>query len=351
LNIATRIHGVGAYIPERKITNEDVIGMLRLASAAYLPPEDLVKLIEKAKSNLAKTGNSTRYWCRENEYCTDIARIAAERALDDAEIDPKDVDLLIFTGMSKAFVEPATGHVLRHELGLVNANVIDTQDACTSFIKSMEIANSHIKSGAYKTVLIAAGERSYDWADFTCKTIEDLAWKFGSLTIGDAAGAMVLQSTDDPEYTQENRHMRFYFKIADGTFLTCHIGLNYRFGTRYRLNSHSSRLINTGLQMVMELLFEILEQDLWKGIEYDNLFIHDIGKIIDDMVLPMIRQANICVPDTYKSFFPKYGNIASATLPVSLYLAKQDGRLKRGNLVVYVCPSAGVQAGVSVFRY
>ncbi len=349
--VASRITGVGAYVPERKITNDDVLNLLEKNSAPYLEDKDFNKLIKKAKDTLKKAGSSIRYWCDENQYCTDIAKIAAERAIADAGISAAEIDLIIFTGMSKAFVEPATAHVLRHELGATNANVIDTQDACTSFMKSLELADSLIKTGNYRTILIACGERTYDWADFVCKTVDELKWKFGSLTIGDAAGAMVIQGTEAAPYIEDPRHMRFFYRLDGGSYATCHIGLNFRVGERYRLHSHSARLIRTGYEVMLGLLIEKIAEEPWKDLKYDNLFIHDIGRIIDGMVLPAMREANVHVPDTYRSFFPEYGNVASASFPLSLYLAKNDGRLKPGNLAIYVCPAAGVQAGIMAFFF
>ena len=351
MEISSRIAGVGVYVPEREITNEKALNLLKEASAGYLSREDFDKLLEKAARNLKKAGNDTRYWCEEDQYCTDIALAAARQALEDAEIDAKDLDLIIFTGMSKAFVEPATAHVLRHEIGATKADVIDTQDACTSFMKSIQIADSFIKTGSYRRVLVAAGERSYDWADFRCKTLDELKWKFGSLTIGDAAGAMVVQSTTDPLYVGNPKHMDFYYHIEDGTYALCHIGLNHRIGDRYRLHSDSTNLIRTGMKAILELVAEILNTEEYRDIQYDNLFIHDIGKIIEDLMLPSIRAAQICVPDNYKSFFSKYGNVGSVSLPLAAWLAKEDGRLKRGNLCAYICPAAGVQAGVMFFVY
>jgi 3-oxoacyl-[acyl-carrier-protein] synthase-3 len=333
------------------MTNDDVLELLKASSANYLDESSTKELIERGKRILAKSGNVTRCWCEEDQYCTDIARIASERALADAGIQAEELDLIIFTGMSKAFVEPATAHVLRHEIGASRANVIDTQDACTSFMKSIELADSLIKNGSYGTILIATGERTYDWADFACKTLDEFSVKSASLTIGDAAGAVVMQGTYDPFYVNNPKHMRFYYRIVDGTYEICHIGLNYRFGERYRLSSDSTRLVQTGMQAIMELLIERLEEDEWKDFQYDNLFVHDIGKIIDELVLPFLREANLCVPDTYRSFFPEYGNVACASLPLGMWLAKQEGRLEPGNLVLFVCPAAGVQGAGMVFSY
>jgi 3-oxoacyl-[acyl-carrier-protein] synthase-3 len=311
----------------------------------------LDKLIENARAKLIKAGNNTRFWCEENQYSTDIARCAAERAMADAGIEAKEIDLLIYTGMSKAFVEPATGHVLRHELGALNANVIDTQDACSSFIKSIEIADSLIKTEKYRTILIAAGERTYDWADFTCKTVDELAWKFGSLTIGDAAGALVLQKTAEPQYLQNPFHLRAFYKLVDGEYATCHIGLNYRFGERYRLHSNSSRLVRLGMQSFMDLAIDVIAREEFSDFHCDSLFVHDIGSVIDEVVIPFMKAANLPVPENYRSYYPRFGNVASASLPLGMDLAKQDGRLQRGNLAVFVCPAAGVQTGVLIFVY
>ncbi len=349
--VTSKITGLGIYIPERKVTNEDVLHLLEAHSIAYLSSKDFEKLMTKARQQLEKSGNVTRYWCTEEQYCTDIAKIASERALADAGLEAGELDLILFTGMSKAFVEPATAHVLRHEIGAFNANVMDTQDACTSFMKSIELADSLIQCGRYENVLVVAGERTFDWADFTCKTVYELDWKFGSMTIGDAAGAVILQPTREPGYTKNPKHMRFFYHIEDGTYATCHIGLNFRIGERYRLHSHSARLIRTGLKAIMSLVVELLHQEEFQGIQYDNLFIHDIGKMIDDLVLPSLRKSDVCIPDTYRSYFPEYGNIASVSFPMGLWLAREEGRLKPGNDCVYICPAAGVQAGVMVFTF
>ena len=349
--IGSRIAGIGSYVPERKITNDDVLSMLIERSSGFLSPADLEKLLGKAKHKLAKSGNDTRFWCKENQYCTDIAREASKSALQSAGIDAKDLDLVIFTGMSKAFIEPATAHVLRHEIGATRANVFDTQDACTSVMKSLEIANALIQTGRYKKVLIACGERSYDWADFACKTVEELSWKFGALTIGDAAAAVVLEATEDPQYTQNARHMRFFYRIMDGTYPTCHIGLNHRIGDRYHLYSNASLLIRTGLTAILELLSELYQDKEWFPEHYDTLFIHDIGQIIEELVIPNIKAAGIHVPETYKSYYPKFGNVASASFPLCMSLARDEGRMKRGDLCVFVCPAAGVQGGIMSFVY
>jgi len=352
MSVATRIAGIGTYVPERKIDNDHVLGLLRDHSAPYLTDEEFSALMDKAGKNLEKAGNVTRYWCREDEYCTDIAREASLKAMEDAGVEPADIELIIFTGMSKAFVEPATANVLQGELGAVNANVIDTQDACSSFIKSMQIADCFIKTGLYRTVLVACGERTFDWGDFQCKSVEELKWKFGALTIGDAAGAMVLQATEDPLYTEAEHHMECSFRTKGKSFAACNIGLNYRVGERYKLQSHSNKLFST----VLELGAQLFSETEWRFLDFKNVFTHDIGRLMQDYELPLflklIEAAGRPVPEFYyRPTFSEYGNVASASLPLGMRLVLDEGKLERGSRAVFFGGAAGVQAFGATFIY
>ena len=272
MSVSSEITGIGVYIPKRKISNHDVLQMLKEKSEPYLKRQELDEILFIAGERLAKAGNVTRYWCEENEYCTDIAYHASTAALEDAGITAAEVDLIIFTGMSKAFVEPATAHVLRHKLQALNANVIDTQDACTSFIKSMEIGHALISSGHYRCILVVAGERTFDWADMVCKTKDELSWKFGSLTIGDGAGAVILQATSEQAYAGDGNHMKFSYELNDGQYHLCTIGLNYSLGERYKLYTHTPDLFKSAYAVTRDCVKHYFQTMNSTGFMYDNFF-------------------------------------------------------------------------------
>jgi 3-oxoacyl-[acyl-carrier-protein] synthase-3 len=351
MGIGTKIAGMGMYIPSIKVDNKKVIDLLRNQSRAYLQPNELDALIFEAEDKLEKVGSKTRYYCEQDEYCIDIALKASKAALEDAKIEAEELDMIFFTGMSKAFVEPATAHVLKHELKAKNANVLDTQDACISFIKTLELADALIKTGKVKRVLIASGERSYDWADFTCKTPSELIWKFASLTIGDGAGALVVEKTDQSGYVRDKHHFRFFYKLYSEHFNACTIGLNYYYGERYKLYSHSKKLIEVGRKATAELIQEVFSNGAWKAYKYDNLIFHNVGNIVDGLIEQMLKDADAYIEGKSKAFFPNLGNIGSASLPVALCLARQEKKLKRGNRVFVIVPAAGVQCGIMSFRY
>ncbi len=351
MSVSSKVTGFGVYIPKRKISNDDVLQMLKRKSEPYLNSSDLDEILESANEKLAKAGNVTRYWCEQDEYCPDIAYRAALAALDDAGIRAGDIDLIIFTGMSKAFVEPATAHVIRHKLQALNANVIDTQDACTSFIKSIEIAHALIGSGRYRRVLIVAGERTFDWADMVCKTKDELAWKFGSLTIGDGAGAIVLEATDEAMYLEDASHMKFTYQLSDGRYHLCTIGLNYSLGERYKLFTHTPGLFKEVYGLTKECVKNHFKQANSHATAYDNLFFHDVGKLAHTLMLSILEDSSITVKYPEANFYPEYGNVASVSLPLSMCRAREKGYFKKGNLAICVIPASGTQCGMFSLRY
>ena len=273
-------------------------------------------------------------------------------AVADAGIDAEEIDYLIFTGMSKAFVEPASAHVLRAGLGAERAVVIDTQDACTSFIKSLQIADCLIRSGGCRKILIASGERTFDWADFACTRLEDLTWKFGSLTIGDGAGAMVLQATQDPGYLAWPYHFHLACRAVSNTFSYCQIGLNHAQGERYKLRSHSGKLFKTATDAALDLIADKQQTDPdWLTQRIECLLFHDIGQYLQKKVMPAFSHFFPNVTWEYLSYFNRLGNIGSSSLPVGLALSREAGMLNRGDRVLFACPAAGVQAGILTFVY
>jgi 3-oxoacyl-[acyl-carrier-protein] synthase-3 len=328
-----------------------VLALLKEQSTPYLLKDDLQTVLEMALKAMTRAGCKTRHWCRPQEYCTDLGLRAARLALEDANLAPQAIEMIIFTGLSKAFVEPATAHVIKAELGAHQANAIDTQDACTSFVKSMELASALISSHRYRNVMIVCGERTFDFIDFSCKTVDEFDWKVGGLTIGDAAGAMILQASDDVEYVEDPYHWHFSHKFLPNSYALCTVGLNHPIGQRYRAISNARRLVRELSETVLQIAPETFAQEKFRGFQCDNLFVHEIGTVGVDTISESLRRAEVAIPETFRSFFPEYGNVASASLPLGLMLAKKENRLKPKAHCMYICPSAGLQVSLGLFKY
>lgn len=348
---AVRVAGVGSYVPERVVSNDDVLARLRTASQSYLDAAVMEGLLAKARHKLEKAGSRERRWCAPGEYSPDIATHAARAALEDACLAATELDYIIYTGMSRALLEPATAHILKNAIGAHNANVIDTTDACVAFIKSLDIAGALIATGRIRTALVVCGEVTSDFVDLTCKTPEELLWKFGSLTIGDAAGAFVLQATNEPPYVSDPLHWQFGYRLRPDSWATCTVGLQYRHGERYQLHSDSRRLFEMGQQESQALVRGLFAAAPFEGAQFDHLFCHQVSNQVEELFLATFRELGVAIPPTHRMFFPEYGNVGSASLPLAVSMAVREGTLRRGDLSAYVCPSAGIQAGAIFFRY
>ncbi len=103
--------------------------------------------------------------------------------------------------------------------------------------------------------------------------------------------------------------------------------------------------------MGKKLLKRVLSIDKWKQYPFDIIFAHNVGLITDGMMFSLWKRYGINVSDKYLPYFHLYGNVGSISLPLGLFIAQKDGRLKRGMNAVYGCPAAGVQCGLMFFKY
>lgn len=343
--INSKISGVGVYIPQIEISNEYVLNRLEQASSPYLLKDELTTLLDKAVFKINKAGCNTRFWAAKNEHCSDLGYKASLEALSGAGIEAGELDAMFFAGMGHDLVEPATGHILKDLLEATNCNyVLDTQDGCTSFMKTIQLADGLIKTGTYKKILIATGEITHQWADFTCKTIEELAWKIAALTIGDGGGAVIMEKTEESIY---DNSMQFDYEVANGQYSqTCTVGLTYKAGEFNKMLTHSKRLILAG-----EECGKILFNRIFKpGDQFDSFIYHNVGSEVDRIMNGLLKNAGVILPD-HCSFFADYGNIGAASFPVALHTSREKGLLKRGNHTLFCCPASGPQVGVMRFKY
>ena len=349
-NYTSKIAGVGTFCPERKVDNAFLLEKLERDNASSLSKEDRTQLINIAEFALDRMGAKTRYWAADDEYCTDLGRNASKMALEDAGISPNELDLVIFTGVTHAFVEPASAHVIREDLNALNADVIDTQDACASFVKSLDIADCMIRAGRYKKILIATGESGCSLWSYEFKSLEEAKYKLGLLTMGNVGGAVVVEATQEEEYLNFPYHMVFsYLYEGNGSYAHSNIGFHHSAGKLCELHVDAKILYPTA----MKLFVKFFQETEWMNLSFDNLFVHDVGRIIEEL-LPRFRRKETkegVLPDNYKSFFPESGNIGPASLPMSMDMAKNDGRLKRGNRVLFVGGASGIQVCATTFLY
>ena len=164
------ISAVGSYVPEKVLTNAD-----------------LEKLVDTTDEWItARTGIGERRIAADDEYTSDMATWAAKRALDRAEGDPADVDLIILETITPVMPFPATACLVQEKLGAHNAAAFDIEAACSGFVYALEIGQQFIMSRTYDTVLVIGAEKLSSIVDFEDRNT--------CVLFGDGAGAAVLQN-------------------------------------------------------------------------------------------------------------------------------------------------------------
>ncbi|HBR22589.1 MAG TPA: 3-oxoacyl-ACP synthase, partial [Nitrospiraceae bacterium] len=171
--LRTKIIATGSYVPERVLTNFD-----------------LEKMVDTSDEwIMERSGIRERRIASEKEAASDLANEAAKAAFKKADIKPKDIELIIVATVTGDMPTPATACHLQHKLGIKKAAAFDVNAACSGFLYGISIADSFIKSGVYKRILLVGSEvlsRFTDWEDRTTCVI-----------FGDGAGAVILEATDE----------------------------------------------------------------------------------------------------------------------------------------------------------
>ena len=322
----SRIIGLGYYAPEKVYDN------------AYM--ESIVDTNDEWITQ--RTGIKERRIAAENEYTSDLATIAAERALSDAGLDAKEIELIILTTVTPDYFTPSTACVVQKNLGADNAAAFDVNAACSGFVTAMTIADQFIKAGTYKNVLIVCADvlsKATDYADrSTC------------VLFGDGAGAAVISAGED------NKILSTWIgaRGEGGDKLT---SLAYKVDPEEaeKRVSHIRNTIWMAGGEVMKFAVKIMA-------EAANKVVADAGLTWEDIDIIIPHQANLRIVDsaakrmgvsTDKMFvnLERYGNTSGASIPIALCEARDAGRLKKGDKAVLVGFGGGLTWGAALIEY
>ncbi len=344
-----KILNISYAIPSLKVSNQDLLREVMERSRKHLSFADLKKLEKRVKTFFRMSGTDTRYHRNAGERALDFALSAGKKALDATGVDPEDIDLLIYAGVGRGWIEPATANLFQHELGLARATCFDVMDACASWIRSLSIAKSFLDQAAYRMVMILNCEFSFrEYAQMEITDLDDLQNSFSAYTIGEAATATILTNDGD----QEN--CRFSFRTWGEKHGLCKIPLpnaadftpenGHRPITPMSFFTSPAELfaftINKLIGHFRETL-PIAEKD------HDLIIGHAVSGSATHRV---VRKLGLDPGRVFETH-PRFGNTVSASLPLGLAVAESEGRLKRGMRVLLLMGSAGVTTGLGSVEY
>ena len=318
------ILGCGSYLPERVLSNDD-----------------LAKLIDTSDSWIVdRTGIKRRHIASDGETTSDLALEAAKRALKHADIGPSDLDVVIVATTTPDETFPATATRIQARLGMTRGAAFDVQAVCTGFIYGLSVADCFIRAGQAKTVLVIGAEtmsRILDWKDRgTC------------VLFGDGAGAAVL-SAGEGKGTAADRGILNTRIFSDGRL----------HDLLYTDGGVSSTGTAGYLRMQGREVFKHAVTNIANAIEQstqaEGLTPHDIDWFVPHQANQRIldgtaRKLGIS-PERVISTIAEHGNTSAASVPLALTAAVQDGRIKRGDLVLMEAMGGGFTWGAALVRW
>jgi 3-oxoacyl-[acyl-carrier-protein] synthase III len=322
------VHGVGMAVPDRVMTNDD-----------------LAKIVETSDEWIAqRTGIRERRVAGPKDTASTLSVTASRQALAMAGIAAEEIDMVVCGTVTGDMAFPSTSCLVQAEIGAKNAGAFDVGAACAGFIYSTAVAASMIESGAVKTALVIGVDvltKFVDWTDrSTC------------VLFGDGAGAVILRADSGTD-----RGVMKTVMLADGTggpHITSELG-----GSRFPIGAPESegrrRTIYMNGTEVYRFAVGAIGDACCRVLDLAGLTPEDIDLFVPHQAnLRIIQSAQkrLDLPDEKVLVnVDKYGNTSGGSIPIGLYEAQANGRLKPGNVVMTVGFGAGLVWGANLIRW
>lgn len=313
-----KIIGCGGYLPSKIVSNDEL--------AKFVDTND-----EWIRT---RTGISQRHIAGDTEYTSHLALKAAEKAIEDAGMSVNDIDLIITCTTTPDNSFPSVATKLQGYLGLNNVPSFDLQAVCAGFVYGVQVANSLISSGKYKTILLIGAEKMtslLDWEDrATC------------VLFGDGAGSVILQRSDDNSGIIDSN----IFSSGAYEILYTNGGVS--------MNGSSGKIIMQG-QKLFRLAVEKMHQSIEELLRKNNFTVNDIDYFIPHQANVRIinKLAELLNVEDHKvvKTVEKHANCSAASIPLALSTLKASNKIKKGDIILFSAIGAGLTWGSALLRW
>jgi 3-oxoacyl-[acyl-carrier-protein] synthase-3 len=322
------ITGYGSFAPEKLLTNDD-----------------LEKMVDTSDQWITtRTGIKVRHITKDNETTAYLSTQAAKRALEVANLDPADLELIIVATITPEMVFPSTASFVQRSLHASKAWVFDLAAACSGFVYGLSIVQQFIESGRLKNALVIGAETLTKITDWTDRT--------SCILFGDGAGAFVLERKEDGQ-----KGIIYSTMHSDGDrweALNCQA-----YGSLYP----ADKKLDDPKKIYMQIKGrEVYQQAIRRIVETVNECLDHCRLSMDDIKMVISHQMNariiesaakrLEIPDE-KVFINinEYGNTSAASVPIAFDDCAKKGQIKRGDLIILVAFGAGLTWGANVVEF
>lgn len=330
----SRIVGMGFYVPENVVTNNDLSKMM--------DTDD--QWIQE------RTGIKERRWVVPGEDSTSGMGVkAATMALEQANMDASEIDFIVFATLSPDYYFPGPGVLVQQALGLDTIGALDVRNQCSGFIYGLSVADQYIKTGMYKNVLVIGSELHSGGLDKTTRG------RGVSVIFGDGAGAAVLSACDEAKgilsthLHSEGAHATELALIGPATnrWVNEIIAENDDKDESYFPYMNGSYVFKHAVTRFPQVIGEALEKNGYSASDIDMLIPHQANLRISQFVQKKLQLSD----DQVFNNIMKYGNTTAASIPIALTEAVQKGKVSEGDLVCLAAFGSGFTWASALIRW
>ena len=321
------ITGVGSFLPKKVLTNDDLSKMLDTTD------EWITK----------RTGIKERRIVENGVAASDLAVDASLRALEDANVLPSEVDLIVTSTITPDCLFPSTSCYIQEKIGARNAGAFDLLAACAGFVYALSVAKGFVASGAMKTVLVVGAECMSKITDYTDRST--------CILFGDGAGAVVVQQGNG------RREIVTTSLGSDGSqaeLLMLPAGGSKLPASRETVESRLHYIKLRGKEVFKQAIINMVDV-ITKAATENNMRVEDV-----DMIIPHQSNIRIIEAAMEKLKLPKerayvninrYGNTSSASIPIAIDEIEKEKLLKAGDTALLVAFGGGLTWGSAVIKW
>lgn len=321
------ITGIGGYVPDYILTNEELSRMVDTSDEWIMTRVGI-----KERRILTEEGLGTSY----------LARKAAKQLIAKTSVDPDTIDALIVTTTTPDYKFPSTASIVVGKLGLKNAFAFDFEAACCGFLYSLDVAASMIQSGRYKKIIVIGADKMSSLIDYTDRQT--------CVLFGDGAGAVLVEATTEEGVGVQNSYLRtdgkglpfLHMKAGGSVCPASHFTVDHRLHYLYQEGRTVFRYAVTNMS---DDVLEILKRNNLKGEDVDWVVPHEANLRIIEAVA---KRAELNL-DRVMINIDHYGNTSAATIPLALW--DNEHLLKKGDKIVFTAFGAGFVHGASYYKW
>lgn len=333
MELRSVIRSVAHYVPERRVTNDDLSTMMETSDSWITE----------------RTGIKERRFVEKGTRTSDLGEHAAREALEKAGWSAQDVDLIVVATLSPDFYFPGVGVILQQRLGCRNIPALDIRAQCSGLVYGLSCVDGYIKSRQAKKVLLVCAEVQSPVLDLTTRG-RDMAVLFG-----DGAGVLTIEASDgsdgrgviDSYLGSDGSGAEVLCMRLPGTASPGFVTAEDIQEARVHPSMDGKLVFKNAVTRLLETASALLQRNKVRPEEIDLIIPHQANMRINEMVRSQLGLPSEKVFNNIQ----RYGNTTAATIPICMSEAVAEGRLKKGDLVLTIAFGAGFTWGGNLLRW